>query len=256
MNDFTDELEVFRKEQNTAQQMFFAWLAMRATTAEDREVLRCVNNTPLFWINVQHALLVTAFVNLHRIFDQESKHNIDRLIGIAENNLSLFTRDALRDRKIGERITKEQAASYVANKHELTAAELRIVRKQIEVRRRLYEDRYRDIRNKVFAHKATDDAEEIDAMFAKTNIEEMKGIFGFLHALYDALWEQYFNGRRMNVVPYKFNVPPDLAKRDHSLSPGEIIYRQAHTALLALKPQQADVRAPELNEQSRFRQRK
>jgi hypothetical protein len=56
--------------------------------------------------------------------------------------------------------------------------------------------RYRDIRHKVFAHKATADMTEINGMFAKTNIEEMKALFGFLHALHEALWELFNNGRK------------------------------------------------------------
>jgi len=45
---------------------------------------------------------------------------------------------------------------------------------------------------------------EINEMFAKTNIEEMKALFGFLHALHEALWEAFNNGRKPDVKPYKY----------------------------------------------------
>lgn len=231
---FKNELEIFRKEEETAQQMFFAWLSLRATTASNADVLRVVNTTPLFWINAQHSMLVTAFGTLGRIFDQESKHNVDRLMTIVSQNLPIFSIDSLRARKVADGISMEDAARYIAGKHALTSNDVKILRKQIDVRRRIYEARYRDIRHKVFAHKATDDVAEIDAMFAKTNIEEMKGVFGFLHALHDALWEQFHNGRKPNVTPYKFTVPPDPSVRENSLSPGERIFREGQVALLSM----------------------
>jgi len=231
---FKDELEVFRKEEQTAQQMFFAWLSVRTIAASNADVLRMLNKTPLFWINAQHSMLVTAFVALGRIFDQDSKHNVDRLMAVVSQDLSIFSIDALRARKEADGIGVEDAARYVVGKHALTSNDVRALRRQIDVRRRIYEERYRDIRHKVFAHKATDDVAEIDAMFAKTNIEEMKSVFGFLHALHDSLWEQFHNGRRPNVKPYKFTVPPDPSTRDNSLSPGELIFRQGQAALISM----------------------
>jgi hypothetical protein len=231
---FKKELETFRKEEETAQQMFFAWLSLRATAASNADVLRMLNKTPLFWINAQHSMLVTAFVTLGRIFDQESKHNVDRLMGIVSQNLSIFSIDALRARKVADGIGVKDAARYIVGKHPLTSNDVKTLRKQIDVRRRIYEDRYRDIRHKVFAHKATDDVAEIDAMFAKTNIEEMKGVFGFLHALHDALWEQFHNGRKPSVTPYKFTVPPDQSVGENSLSPGERIFREGQATLLSM----------------------
>jgi hypothetical protein len=231
---FKDELETFRKEEETAQQMFFAWLSLRATAASNADVLRTLNKTPLFWINAQHSLLVSAFITLGRIFDQDSKHNVDRLMSIVSQNLSIFTIAALRARKVADGISVRDATKYVVGKYALTSDDVKTLRKQIDVRRRIYEDRYRDIRHKVFAHKSTNDAAVVGAMFAKTNIEEMKGVFGFLHALHHALWEQFHNGYKPSVTPYKFTIPPDAAVRENSLSPGERIFREGQTALLSM----------------------
>lgn len=233
---FKNELETFRGEEETAQQMFFAWLSLRTTAASNADVLRMLNTAPLFWINAQHSMLVTAFVTLGRIFDQESKHNVDRLMAIVSENLSIFSIDALRARKVADGISTEDAARYIVDKHALTSNDIRTLRKQIDVRRRIYEERYRDIRHKVFAHKATDNVAEIDEMFAKTNIEEMKGVFGFLHAFHDALWKQFHNGQKPNMMPYKFTVPPDSSTRENSLSPGERIFRAGQAALFSMLP--------------------
>jgi hypothetical protein len=64
---FKDELEVFRKEEEVAQQYFFAWLQVRAELAANEKLLDRINDTPLFWITTHHALILAAFVALGRI---------------------------------------------------------------------------------------------------------------------------------------------------------------------------------------------
>ena len=80
---FETELEIFRTEEETAQQYFFSYLSVRSLAAKNTAVLAAMNTTPLFWITTHHAMLLSAIVALGRIFDQRSKHNIDRLMSIA-----------------------------------------------------------------------------------------------------------------------------------------------------------------------------
>jgi hypothetical protein len=237
VTEFEAELEVFRKEEESAQQFFFSYLSVRTLAASNPDVLRMMNTHPLFWVTTHYSMLVAAFVALGRIFDQDSKHNIDRVIGIAAKDLSIFSLDALRARKEALKITKEEAAEYIIGKHALTSADVKLLRKQIDIRRRIYEARYRDIRHKVFAHKATADMSEINGMFAKTNIEEMKALFGFLHALHEALWEVFNNGRKPTVKPYKFVLSTDPVPRHKPLgAPGERIFREGHAVLGLMVP--------------------
>jgi hypothetical protein len=237
MTEFETELEIFRKEEESAQQFFFSYLSVRTLAAGSPDVLRMMNTNPLFWVTVHYSMLVAAFVALGRIFDQDSKHNIDRVIGIAANDLSIFSLDALRARKEALDITAEEAAEYVVGKHALASDDLKLLRKQIDVRRRIYEDRYRDIRHKVFAHKATADMTEINGMFAKTNIEEMKALFGFLHALHEALWELFNNGRKPDLKPYEFVLSPDPLPLHKPLgAPGERVFREGHAVLGLMMP--------------------
>jgi len=73
--EFEYELEIFRTEEETAQQYFFAYLSVRSLIATNNDVLKMVNTTPLFWKTAHHAMILSAFVALGRIFDQKSKHN-------------------------------------------------------------------------------------------------------------------------------------------------------------------------------------
>src|SRR5215216_2179052 len=99
---FSNELEVFRQEEEVAQQYFFAWLQMRTEFASDEKLLERINDTPLFWITTHHALLLAAFLALGRVFDQKSRHNLDALLRLAMKHRDIFTRTALKKRRIRE----------------------------------------------------------------------------------------------------------------------------------------------------------
>jgi hypothetical protein len=230
MTAFADELEIFRTEEQLAQQLFLTWVSMRQLAGTDPAVLKMMNETPLYWTNVEHALLLGAFVVLGRVFDQKSKHNVDSLIRAAGADLDVFSLESLRSRKEALRITPEQAANYVAGRHALSTSDVRTLRKQVAHYRRIYVDRYRDVRDQ-FAHKNTAVRSEIDALFAKTNTEEMKEIFGFLHGLHDAMWELLFNGRRPDVQVRKFTLPSDSPVPGRQLAPGEMIAREAQAVM-------------------------
>ena len=58
--DFEEELEVFRTEEEVAQQYFFAYLSVRSLAASSKDVLANMNTTPLFWRTTHHAMLVAA----------------------------------------------------------------------------------------------------------------------------------------------------------------------------------------------------
>src|SRR5258707_182993 len=115
MAAFVDELELFRTEEEVAQQYFFCYLSVRTLAAAEPEVLKTINATPLFWITTHHAMLLSAFVALGRIFDQDKKslHNIDKLIKAVSDDLQAFTRPALAARKLAAGISAEDAAAYV-----------------------------------------------------------------------------------------------------------------------------------------------
>ena len=225
LSDFEQELETFRIEEEAAQQSFFAWLSVRNYLAQNKDALAFVNRTPMFWLTTNHSLLVDAFVSLGRIFDQGSKHNLDKLLRLASKDMAFFTKKALAGRKEVDGISPKDAAAYVSDKHEVTVEDFRRLRKEAAIRRRIYESRYRDIRDKVFAHN------EVGrfgggSYFANTNIEEMKELFAFLSALNDALWELTVNGRRPTLNVRNFILPPAPPSRDRGLLPGEQVARE------------------------------
>jgi hypothetical protein len=55
--------------------IFFCYLSVRTLAAAKPEVLKTMDDTPLFWSTTHHAMLRSAFVALGRIFDQDKRSN-------------------------------------------------------------------------------------------------------------------------------------------------------------------------------------
>jgi hypothetical protein len=198
-----DEIEMFRREEETAQQYFFGFLSLQLVPYRNSDVLDKMNENPAFWITTRYALLMSTFIVLGRIFDQDSQslHNIDKLLGVVSRNLSVLSRAGLEQRRIVQGMTPKDAAAYV------TIEDVRAMRKAVGKWRSVYEARYREIRHKVFAHKSVSRV-DADALMAKTNIDEMKEMLGFLHALYMSLFQLHLNGIRPDITPVMFDLPP------------------------------------------------
>lgn len=227
--EFKDELEVFRTEEETAQQCFFAYLGIRNLAAESREVLRAMNENPMFWITSEYSLILSTFIILGRIFDTDSKHNVGKLMGVVESDRAILSRTGLKLRREAE-MTASGAAEYVKSKHDLTVSEVRETRKLINTWRKVYEQRYKPIRN-LFAHKKLTSVQEVNQVMAKADIEEMKKMLGFLHSLHEALIELYLNGSApLPLREIKF-VPLSEAKPARQYYPGEKAYREAQSSL-------------------------
>ena len=180
---FERELEVFRTEAEAAMQFFYAYLTVHAVAKDHEPVRRLLNTAPLFWNTNLGALQTAAFMALGRVFDQDSRHNLDQLLRTAQNNLSIFSK------------------GYVP-----TPADFRRLRAHVRKHRRAYEANYRDLRHRLFAHKRVSARADINALFAKTNIRELQKMLAFLGSLYEALWQLFFNGRKPVLRPRRYSV--------------------------------------------------
>jgi hypothetical protein len=98
-----------------------------------------------------------------------------------------------------------------------------------------YDERYRDVRHMVFAHKRRN--EIVQAVLEKTNIEEIKNLLGFLAGLYQALDGLYLNGRQPIVNVRQFTLPPKIGWS--SMSPGERVYCEGREVLKMVTPPDA-----------------
>lgn len=206
---FEDELEIFRTETQAATQFLYAYLAVHAVAAAHKPVYRLLNTAPLFWNTNLGGLQTAAFIALGRVFDQDSKskHNLDRLLRIAKNNPAIFSKAALAIRKQGESpAPPEWLAEYLRDVYVPTAADFRRLQAHVRKHRKIYESKYRGVRNKIFAHKGLSAPSDIDALFGKTNVRELQSILVFLSQLHEALLQLFVNGRKPVLRPQRYSV--------------------------------------------------
>lgn len=206
--DFAAELELFRMEADSAIQFFYAWRAIHSVAATSTKVRQLLNEAPTFWNTSLGALQTSTLIALGRVFDPDSKnHSVTRLLGSAHANLSMFSKKALAERKRAASTNADEwLPEYLKTVYEPTTEDFRRLKKYLSVRRKIYEEKYRPLRHKVFAHRSVATQSEVAALFSNTNIREMEKMLIFLRRLHQALWELYFNGRKPALRPSRYSV--------------------------------------------------
>ena len=143
---------------------------------------------------------------------------------VTEKNISAFSKKSLAARKVAAGLAEEEAAAYIADSYELTPGDLRKLRKRIAAWRKVYEARYRDVRDKVYAHKELSSVDEANDLMANTKIQEMRNLFSFLSALEDVLSASFNNGIQPSRNEREFvlrpRTPSGTSRPGESLSTG------------------------------------
>jgi hypothetical protein len=205
--EFERELELFREECEGAAQFFFGYLAIHEMAKRRESVLQLLNRNAMFWNTAAAGMQTAALIAIGRVFDQGTPHNIDRVLGLAQRNPSIFSKASLGGRKqagAGERPAWLDAyldSAYVPN-----ASDFRRLRRHVKERRRVYEANYRDLRHKIYAHRVVADDKEIAPIVAKTNIREMERLLLFLLRFYESLWHLFMNGRKPTLRRMRYCV--------------------------------------------------
>ncbi|MBX3628129.1 MAG: hypothetical protein KF892_24175 [Rhizobacter sp.] len=182
--EFEAQLELFRTEAQSAIQFFYAWDATHAVAAKDKAVVRLLNQAPLFWNTALGALQSSSLVALGRIFDpDQNNHSVTRLLALAHKNLDIFSKGSLADRKrkLSEN-ADEWLDEYLKHVYEPTGDDFRRLKRHVAKRRKLYEEIYRPLRHKVLAHRGVATKAEVSALFAKTNLQELRQLLIFLES--------------------------------------------------------------------------
>jgi hypothetical protein len=189
---FEYELEVFRREADEAVQHLYAYLTMHAVAGDHEVVRQLYNSNPLFWLTTLRALQTSVFIVLGRIFSQDSEHNLDVLLGVADKDQAIFSRDSLARRK--SEIAGLDVNWYVRDAFVPAATDFRSFRREVKEWRRMYESNYRAARNQIFAHAEVSQPDDVHALFAKTNIQELEVLVTDLVELHSRLQNLLQNG--------------------------------------------------------------
>jgi hypothetical protein len=232
---FSAELETFRQAAEEASQFLYAYLAIHRLAKARRRVLKEMQRNSLFWLTVTASLQTSLIVTLGRIFDQKSKHNLDRVVGLGQRRQSVFSRAALATRKRGGGNAAPWLQAYIRDAYVPDAADFRAMRKRVAGLRRVYEKSYRALRQRVFAHRETTDVAEVAQLFALTNVEELKRLVASLLAFHEALWGLFWDGRRPAIRRLRYSARPardlDAWSQVTTARPHERIVLQAEDVL-------------------------
>jgi hypothetical protein len=197
---FEYELEVFRREADEAVQHLYAYLTMHAVAGDHKPVRQLYNAAPLFWMTALRALQTSVFIVLGRIFSQDAEHSVHVLLRIAEKDHGIFSRESLAMRK--SEIPGLDVNEYVMRAFVPTASDFRALRREVGRWRGVYEANYRAVRNQVFAHAEVSQPDDVSALFAKTNIQELEVLVTDLVGLHSRLQNLLQNGIAPNLARY------------------------------------------------------
>lgn len=200
----------FSNEVHKALGCYLMWETFRRRLSEDNELLIALNRTPLSWILTRHALQVTLFMTLGRIFDINSDAlSVDDLLKACIDEVAIFSKDSLRERRIRESGGKipEYLDKYIQESDVIEAKHFHALRAQVKARRRIFEKNYRPIRHKLFAHSDKSVLGNADELWKNTSVKEIEGLIWFLNDMKEAIFNAYNNGR----TPILTGRQPDCA---------------------------------------------
>lgn len=243
---FNEKLQIFWNEANQYSQFLYAYLALHALASTDERVHRAINEDALFWNTILSNLQTSFFTVLGRIFDANGQHGPRSLLAFAQANAALFSRAALRARK--QPIFRNDVAGlerYVREAAEPSPREFARLDRLVRLYTAIYDAVYRELRNRVFAHKVYARVQVIEPLLQRTNVNDLQRIATFLTRLHEALQSAFENGRRLTLRPARSSVHDMLA---HPKAPQTVkpIAEETVSATDALMRALAAARAPVL----------
>jgi|SRR5450631_2563118 len=97
--EFEQELQAFDNDVDEVVQCFYIWRTVHAVARRSRKVYDLLNRNG-FWVVALGSIQANSLIALGRIFDRDPRtHNVRRLLQLAENNRTLFSKAAIRQRK-------------------------------------------------------------------------------------------------------------------------------------------------------------
>jgi AbiU2 len=193
--EFQNELRVFDNDVDEVVQCFYIWRTVHSAARRNRKVYDLLNRNAGFWVVALGSIQANSLIALGRIFDRhKDTHNVGRLLKLAVQNPAIFSKAAFRKRKEKDLPNASHLVDEIMKSvKEPTTSDFKRLEQFIEVRRRIYEKCYKQIRDKRYAHKQRMGR---SAIFAQTNTRELARLVTDLSKLHRALWDWYRNGVR------------------------------------------------------------
>jgi hypothetical protein len=221
---FLAQLDNFRHEAYVAAQYLYSEMAVQHAASKSEKLLNRLNLTPTFWLTHSAATQAAAYLCLARVFDKSSSYNVDALLNSFEASLDLFSRESLSARKQEDRAAPPAwLEEYLERAHYPTTRDVERLRKKVAEYRTVYLRAIEPARHKYIAHRVKTEHKEVQALFADGKVRELWRMVTFLYALYEALWQQYHNGRKAILRPMRYSVKTIFDAAQQSSAPHEAI---------------------------------
>jgi hypothetical protein len=202
--EFMRELEIFGTEADDAAQFLYAILAIHKIGSRHEGAERLLDAALPFWNTCCRALQAAHLIALGRIFESEKKspHNLENLLRMAENNLEIFSKEAFQKRKHEQYPTRpDWLDEFIRNAYTPNAKDFARIRGEAEQWRKAYNDTYKKLRDKVFAHRDVFDGPDFWRLWQDANVPQLQSLHAFLLKLHQRFWELYTNGRNPFMEP-------------------------------------------------------
>ena len=204
---FESELEHFRNEVVDSTCSYYVPRTVSFLAAGNRAIHRALNRTPLIWNASATAFQNSLFVVLGRIFDQQSGHGIDALMGLAQDNPNIFEKPALEARKRrADPNADHWLPEYMEQVYVPTPDDFRGLRRSIAEQRRVYEQQFREIRRKYVAHREIADPDAVAELFGRAQFAPLEQLLGYLESFHLSLQDMLLNGNRPELRPRTINL--------------------------------------------------
>lgn len=179
----TFEIDVLLKEIGNeitvAAQAFFTWKSIHNVASKDKNIEKALNANALSWNICLHSLQATFFIAIGRIFDTNPRScSIHLLFRQCKNSIEKFSKYSLEQRRINEAGGKkpEYLESFIKKTYEPKPADFNKLKKNVSRVQKIYEQNFRQIRHKVFAHNDSEYMSNPTDLFAGATIYDAEDI--------------------------------------------------------------------------------
>lgn len=189
--------KVMRAEIDGAIQTFHTHLEIRKFTSENDANAAKMQKHAEFWRLSSHCLLATLFLKLGTVFDErKDSHSITKYLAVVVAHPEFFSREAFTAR-VAKRMNPSPVPDWVNKVSEPAQSDLKLLEDALKPHAVRYKQIYRPIRSKYFAHSDASPDQDIGALFAKTNKDEIETTLRFLYAMMHALQQLYQDGTKL-----------------------------------------------------------
>lgn len=172
MSSIKKNLDYLDIEVNRAVATYYVLKTMHREASRRPDIHKALNASKWAWAYILFSLQCTFFIQMERIFDGSSRHNVKKVVDMAIDH------------------AQKNAPAKLPS--------LRRLEKRLDKYTKMVSS-YRDIRRKVFAHPVFSKAADIDRLFNKTEVSEAETILRFLQRCVSALMMFILNGHDIRL---------------------------------------------------------